>query len=692
MQFSNITTEVYGKESNNPSPFLPLPKSYLTDYLARPVLIQTFFSDADSSTLGVFNLFYNKNIDILKSFKWIRACINIKVVSLGNPTYCGTSILSFRPYTYNTSLSSKTNPNPSLTLSATPSGVLTKLYQLPHILCNFEEYTNQSICLPFSCNNFCIPKTEEMWYMRYKIVNSCIANNGETPTQLEFNVYASLSDVELFGIIEESGEMMKEGVPISGKLAYVSSILSKGSTLFPFLTPWQKLADLSAATALAFGYSRPIEVPGKVMISRGYTSLPYTSGEPDYSTKFSVDPAVARSVVNFHPLSKETDMDLYYHLKHFDFLANNLTCWPVNPQYNPFFTNVCLNRLVYFSSMYKYWTGKLKYRLEFVGNSLLRQNFAVVILPPGVAKLGSYTGTHKLETFIVEVCGRTVFEFEVPYLYTQHLQETANTIYSPTLNDPPLDDTKVQILPITQCSGYSGTPTDIRVNVFVAAGTDFEVSVPSLSFHNNFIIEESKTIELTAEKQTNLKQLLGMPCLTNKINPTIDPTEYYGIPALPIRNGDSNFIGSYANYLERVSAPFVCATGSVRHKFKSSDSNLTKVKDLFFVCDKILLYDRLKQDLKPFGMSNVKDVTEFEVLLRDRRQFFDPNRHFTNSQVAAVSQSVLGLAMFNVTNDSESSITSLFYDYTSAADDYIVQGFLYIPTMTLAPPGLNNKL
>lgn len=626
--------------------------------------------------MGIYNAFYLKNVDILKSFKWIRACLEIKVVSLGNPTYTGTSLIVFSPHTVNTRVSTYINTMPSQRLKApTLNYKETRYYQLPHLQINYEEYVSQTMCLPFASNDYCVDKTTgEMWFMKHQVVNSVVSNGGGTPTELEFNVYCSLKDVSLYGVIEES---VAESVPLSSKLSYVSSILQSVSTVVPYVTPWQKLVDLSAHVALTLGFSRPISPPDRAVVSRVLTSTPYSSGEPDFSTKFSIDPAVSRSVEAFHPMRSPQDLDLYKHLRSFDWLASDLNCWPAHPQYGVMTDHYSPTRLLYFTSMFKYWSGSLKYRIEFVGNSLLRQNFAIIILPPGVPKQTSYTGTQKLETFIVEVCGRTVFEFSVPYLYTQSLQPTSTEIVSNVLNIPSTLLTRVQILPITLATGFTGTPSNIRHMVFVAAGDDYEVAVPDLTFFQSYMIEESRTVEILGERITNLKQLVNLPNVAYAQNFSFTDTQSQTIPVVPPPRDLPCYTARYPSMLEVVSACFVCATGSVRVKLRG----FTSTKSIFSFLDyRYPVGVHAKNILNPFGQSIVNDTTDFECLLTDNHQFFDPNKHFLTPTHVSAEQYPLSISLF-----SRGAVTETTYGIVSGADDYMLSGFLFCPGLEALP-------
>lgn len=679
VHFSVVPEESEMQYSSKPTPFLPLPKSYLVDYLKRPVLIKTYFSDSDGPTsTGIFNAFYTASaVDVLKSFKNIRACLMIRVVSLGNPTYYGTSLIAFRPHTFYTDFSRNLNSGGAAAqLTSDHVNNATKFYQLPHVQINYEEYQAQTICLPFSCNNYCIDKTGEMWYMRHWRVNVCKSNSNTTPEPLEFNVYCHLEDVELFNILNESGK--KESVPISGHLAYVASMLKQASTLFPFVTPWQKLATVSSEVALSMGFSRPISVPLKSVVTRSNTTLAYSSGQPDFSTKFSIDPSVSRSVVPFHPLSKENDLDLYSHLKSYDFLGTNLSLIYVEPTWQPNVTDFIPTRLAYFSAMFSYWSGSIKYRIEFVGNSLLRQNYAILVLPPGVSALASYSGTSKIQTYIVEVCGRTVFEVEVPYFYTRPLFDVSN-FFSGIFTG-----TRLQILPITNCTGQTGTPTNIPYNVFVCAGETFQVSVPTLANHNNWIIEESQVIEITGERISNLKQLLGMPCISSQIHYDVLRDNVLTIPVLPVTSSYA-YVGlqNFCTYLERISVPFVCATGSVRHKLLGE----TSLSHTTSFLTKSQTQTQLSTSTSPFGKSCNFGSNEFEILLTTTRQFFDPYTHFASS-LSYTFQPCQSIALAG--NNEVSTKTYTFNDFVSGGEDYMLSGFLSLPA--LKPRTDENRL
>lgn len=546
--------------------------------------------------------------------------------------------------------------------------------QLPHVKIMYEEMTSQTICLPFSSNTWAIWKSDEMWYMKHLIINQAQNNANTTPDPLEFNVYCSLDDVKLYGLIDES----KEGVPISGKLAYISSMLQKASTVLPYVTPWQKLAASSASVALSLGYSRPITVPQKMMVSRTATTLSYLSGEPDFSSKLSVDPAVSRSVESFHPLSTPGELDLYKQLQTYDFLERFSSSVPI--VVHPMWTNMgdkqYPTRLMYLTGMFKYWTGTIKYKVEFVANSLLRQNFAIVIFPPGEPMQTTYTGTPKLQTYIIEVCGRTMFEFEVPYLHVTPLSTVPGTWFSGSPHDA---ETRFRIFEITPCTGQSGTTTPLDYNVYIKAGDTYEVSVPNMNFHNHHLIEESQTIEITGERLTNLKQLLSLPIISTKQDTVNCPTtDVYTIPVVPHPSRFWDGHAAYPTLVERISAMFVCATGSLRIKILQNLSGS--------ICSSIESSTQLypKVDYDGFGTMTTYGMNEHEVLILDKHQFFNPQSHFTVSSLHTKlpNQCICYWSKFLTSFNN--------YVYVSAADDYLVSGFLCLPGLSpnMIPPNL----
>jgi len=83
--------------------------------------------------------------------------------------------------------------------------------------------------------------------------------------------------------------------------------------------------------------------------------------------------------------------------------------------------------LAFVSTLFTYWRGELEFKVEFVGNALLRQRAVIYIVPPNEAAPLTYTPGINYLTTLVDIVGRTEVIVKVPFFSSQQF----NTIGLP---------------------------------------------------------------------------------------------------------------------------------------------------------------------------------------------------------------------------------------------------------------------
>lgn len=560
-------------ESNVVKSMTHVPELGLIDFLKRPVLlyVKTNVYEAD---LPVFSAWRTLVAAKLKGYKYFRGCCKLQIMYTGNPTCTGTTLISFYPKVDSTTSDHEDNATystPPYLNDAAYGGYTT--YQLPHVQVNLEELCNNQFCLPFPNSNQVIDiLTGNDWYIQIRPINSMLLNAGTTPDPINFEIYCSYEDVELYGPIRVQGAEIDNPRYLSRSLKFVSDIAS--SIGGQFMTPISLVAKYGAIVAEKMGFSRPVMPVMKQVITRAISSASYVTGSMDYSERLSIDPSSSVSInADKVPMGNMDDTNIKSVVSRWGCIGLNLsddTVFVADPSSSAIAgTTIYTTPTSFVTALFRYWRGGLQFKFEFIGNALLRQRAVIYILLPGDGAPIAYNGNNTYLTTLVDICGRTEVVVDVPFFSLYKYNQVEPFIDA---NYSGLEYTRVYVKYISTTQGQAGTPSNIRFNAFIRAGADFEVSNPIMTNVDGLVVVQGKcNTDTFGEEIVDLLQLTRRSVEYINVDSSGSNYPIYG---LPFTAGDfgpaghvfpaSTFCRSYASY---IGLAYLGMRGGFRYKF-----------------------------------------------------------------------------------------------------------------------------
>jgi hypothetical protein len=251
-----------------------------------------------------------------------------------------------------------------------------------------------------------------------------------------------------------------------------------------FMGPIEVVTKLGATVAAWLGFSKPIILEEqRVLTNLTFVPATYTSGRAGL-TKLSADPkqevAVSSAAAT---VGEDGDMLISNFVHRFGLLgydvwtAGSLTgAWNVNPcvvsevATSGWFQNTPLGHA---SSLFRYWSGTIVYRIKIVASGMHRGTIGVSWIPYTSPPGGDpKTWPNKFLTVVIDLTKTRTVDFpipfagEKPYLYTDGTEEFANGT--------------IRIYEINSLKS-SGSMSPVQVFTYVAAGEDFELQKPRVN-------------------------------------------------------------------------------------------------------------------------------------------------------------------------------------------------------------------
>jgi hypothetical protein len=476
----------------------------LDQFFRRPQQVGTFTITPSGITSSTFpaNIFQlwaalPQVANKLAGYKFFRGDLTVTIVYTGSSQALGCTNVGFFPIaglTNNTFGSTQTYPS-WFTDSLSAANVWEYSFlQLPGVMICHEQAATCDISLPFPSASpyISIPSSSDSsygdWECNVMAINLLKNVTGTTPTNMPVQVFAHYDHVQLFGACVPQGD--EGGGPISGALSYASEFLSFGGSVFPFLTPWSMIAKGASGVAAALGFSKPPNVEVMAMTPYDVSSLSAMSGQQDFSFRLALDPRSAVDVTKADiPLATSKDMEIttftrrWSHIANAQFAATGGTSYPVFP-------TACMSTLYatqfptcfYPALFFRYYTGSIEYRFEFIANPFVRATIGIVYVPYGGVVPSSYTDASATvcKRQIVTVIGRTVVDFTCPYTYPTY-NRLIGGVYStfPKVDSAiPTLSPQIILFLITPATSQFGVPIGLEYNLSVRGGPDFCYMIP----------------------------------------------------------------------------------------------------------------------------------------------------------------------------------------------------------------------
>lgn len=308
--------------------------------------------------------------------------------------------------------------------------------------------------------------------LKFAIMTALASYIAGTPPSCKIKVYLTMNDVEVAGIQFQS-ERVED------------SILSMGKT-----SSYSKVGALSTAlhgagtVAAMMGYDKPTIVDQNVVIVRDTPSYAYTRGR-DPSRGLHLDPMNAvDSNSGIHSSGDGQLSDLVRRwglISDFSWAVGDVTgalaTVPVSPTYSKYdlASSRDLSHLAFCSNAFRYWQGKIKYKVEVIASPFHRGTLLISYNGGSTTITNDQAATNQTMCWSLSLNGTTSIEFEVDY--------DAEFPWLPTRDMPFLPSNSgtlrfFESVPITT----GGSTSPLQVNVFACAGSDFALARPTMNY------------------------------------------------------------------------------------------------------------------------------------------------------------------------------------------------------------------
>lgn len=495
----------------------------LNNFMSRPIRIATVTMAYGSSANGLFNpwtLFFNDTRvkNRLAYYNLIKCNLCLKFVVNGNAFQYGQYLFDYLP------LSSFNLEGTTLTDGMSVIDTTSSIYpnvQTHRKYIKVRPLDSQGACmdLPFFWPNnwLSIPLEEwsNMGLIRYRAMNPVLhANNSSALDPPIITVFAWATDVKISiptgaapaTLAPQAGEetVGKISGPISALSKFAGSMASIPGVA-PYARATQMLGSGMGAMAKLFGYSRPpIETP-TVSMKPDYTGNLAPTDRPecinkltvDSSQEVTVDPSV--SGVNMGDelvISKIAQRETYLTQFTWDFsqaIDASLFHVKVSPMLHALVPGLVNTRAIYptaieYASLpFTYWRGSIKFRFEVICSKFHKGRLRVVYDPTTVPTVTNFNQNYQ---HILDLDSNTDLTVLVNWCQKSLAQDVGTVSltsqkYGPIFSSPSITDDNgalyLYVLNTLSVPNQSLTPANslIYVNVYVSAGDDFELCVPS---------------------------------------------------------------------------------------------------------------------------------------------------------------------------------------------------------------------
>lgn len=682
----------------------------LADFFSRPQLIASIDIISHTGELDLFKLWSDipAVAQKLNGYRYFRGCMELTIMYNGNPTCTGTYILSFYPKGY----FATTYLGGAITHRAPLNA--REANALPNVELNMEEKATVKYCLPYTGPDNGVDLIDKgsnyYWLLGTTTINQVVLNSGLTPVPSMVEFYLSFSEVELHAPILIQGPVLIEGPEMDPSFYKVAKGYAKGllkqTMPWAFKTPWDMIAQLGDAAAEAMGFSRPLVPPREPVFSRLWSSFSYLSGSPDFGEKLGVDPRVALDVSGSAiPMSKEDDTNIMALVRRWSLLAPqqvDYTVIPVDPacQYSPYDVSAVdgvSTVLGHVSRAFTYWTGSIELKIVFVSNALLRQRYAIYIVPPGIVAPLVYAPGINLVTQLVDVVGRTEVIVNVPYMYVTPFAECEDQLAFFSGDDPmEISKTRVVVMPITQCAGRAGTPHSVAYNTYIRGGVDFSLAVPTTQYTKQYVVVQGPemNMQVFGENVTDVNQMTRRMCRFGYMGPSAPNTNegyYFVLPSACPPAGVTSFGGAVGqpvpvlggggfSPLWKYFAPmYLGMSGGMRYKVNGFGPSLT-VRHVQRSSGLYVDHEFPENNSAPLCISGASPLAEFDLPSQVNTTYV-PTRPLCTANPYLAGEETWGFTVERNVNPFTLVSPFSFELYAGTADDYTMKGFVGVPIM-----------
>lgn len=533
----------------------------LENFFQRPVRIGAWSWEVGTPFYQYVDVWqsYFTNLRVLNrinNYNLVRAKLHVKIVLNGNGFYFGRMLASYLPRPteiFNIPLPRELFPDDIVGMS-----------QRPHVLLDPTNSQGGELILPFfhRLNNLSIPKDEwaQMGVVILKDLNPLYHANAATE-QITVTMYAWADSIELAiptstrcgSLVPQMGDEygLRPVSSTANTVARAAGVLKAVPAIAPYAKATEEAAKAVSNVASIFGYSRPPTLdPPKTVMPQFVGNLANTN-MPESSTKLTMD---VKQEVTIDPrvtgLSGIDELSILSIAKRESFLttipwqtARSLDAvlasfvvspmafrksdvgLPENQEYH--LTPMCFAALPF-----RFWRGSIRYRFQIVASNFHKGRLRIVY-DPYLLQSASVGEANINYSYVVDIADERDFTLsfgwgqEIAWRQTQTLPTVPHPtgVLDTVITSPP--DTLqsngcFSIVVVNELTVPNDLcPDTVSINVFVSAGDDFEVCVPSC---------------------TNIAQLSysRLP-VTPNFAPVVDP------PQFEAQSGDATDVADQAN-------------------------------------------------------------------------------------------------------------------------------------------------
>lgn len=486
----------------------------LNDFFSRPLRIfQETWTIGGYAGVNInpWDLYFSNTRvkNRLCNYNLLRCNLHIKIVINGTPFHFGRMMVSYLPLT---------NYDKFSTTTVTTTGDLIEMSQRPHIFLNPTCCGGGEMTLPF------------FWHFNYlNIVEGDWAEMGTlqlqemTPLQhanlatdpvtvsvfawAEDVHYSILTSVEPPGLVAQNGNRTEQDeANMNGTISGTASSLAKKVSklaMIPEITPFATASSMAlngiAGMARIMGYSRPTITATPSLMRPNPTSSMALCTVPDTVAKLTVDDkqelTIDPRISGIGPkdeLSISSIASRESYLTSFNWeQASGPDAFLFNIRVNPGMwdevgNTIHMTPMCFAATPFDYWTGKLRYRFQFVASAYHKGRIKITYDPNWVTS--DEYNVNSIQ--IIDISEESDFVIEVGIGQERSLLRTVKpkqTLLSNMYSNVtefgshfPGSNGTLRVSVVNELTTPNSSATSsIACNVFVSAGDDFEVFVPN---------------------------------------------------------------------------------------------------------------------------------------------------------------------------------------------------------------------
>lgn len=478
----------------------------LQNFFSRPLQTRSYNWSVGSTFHVNFNpwtdFFENpRTVNRISNYKNLRCKLKVRLMINGNGFHYGRAIAAYNPLHVDDDFTQFRAGIDQDKIAAS---------QRPHVYLDPTNSQGGTLTLPFFWPSNALDIPGAAWQLMGDMTISSFGTlkhaNGATDN-VSIAVFVWAEDVTLSiptiadagGLVPQAGEDEYPDGPVSGPAATLSRVANR-LTDIPVLGPYAKATELAASSVAAiarlFGFSRPVHTCGaSPFVPRVYGSMA-NSNVVDGSEKLTLD---VKQELCVDPRTVGLDAEDQMTISSIAMRESYLTSftWATSAAVDTLLWNAEINPMIWDVNgdelhlpacalavlPFQFWRGSMQYRFQIIASSFHKGRLLISYDP---SESGAETNTNY--SYIVDLAKERDFTIKVGW--GQSVPWLSHT--TPGVDSPPFSIAPLPIWSLYEANGLiqvsvinklttpnSTTNNDIRINVFVSAGDDFEVVAPT---------------------------------------------------------------------------------------------------------------------------------------------------------------------------------------------------------------------